>query len=84
MTITIPDSVAGLLGAEAEAKVRLWAAVKGYETRELTAGHAADLAGLSLAEFLLALGRFGVSVFDDLTPEELAHQVEAAAPARSR
>ena len=36
MTIAIPDSVVSRLGAETEAKVRLWAAVKGYEAREQT------------------------------------------------
>jgi hypothetical protein len=40
-------------------KIRLWAAVKGYEIDELSVDEAAELAGLSKVGFLRALGQFG-------------------------
>jgi predicted HTH domain antitoxin len=44
-------------------ELRLVAAVKWYELRQLSQERAADIAGLSRAEFVVALGRFGVSPF---------------------
>jgi predicted HTH domain antitoxin len=84
MTLELSESAIRALGENGEAKVRLWAAVKGYEMHELTAGTAAELAGLSTAEFLRALGQFGVSVLDDLTPEELEREVDVARRAAGR
>lgn len=72
-----------VIGENAEAKVRLWAAIKGYELRELSAHAAAELAGLSRMEFLLALGRHGISLFDQ-SDEELEREVEAASRASRR
>ena len=45
------------------AEMRLAAAVKWYETRRVSQAKAAEIAGLSRAEFLTALARFGVSPF---------------------
>jgi predicted HTH domain antitoxin len=72
------------LGENAEAKVRLWAAVKGYEMRQLSTGAAAELAGLPIAEFLKTLGRFGISVLEDLTAEEIEQEAEMAGRASRR
>lgn len=83
MTLEVPDSAMRVIGENAQAKVRLWAAIKGYELRELTAGAAADLAGLTRVEFLLALGRYGISVFDQ-SAEELEREIEAARRAGGR
>jgi len=44
-------------------EMRLTAAVKWYEMRRLSQAKAAEVAGLSRAEFLLALAQFGVSPF---------------------
>ncbi len=44
-------------------EMRLAAAVKWYEMRRLSQAKAAEVAGLSRAEFLLALAQFGVSPF---------------------
>ena len=49
------------------------AAVKWYELRQLSQERAANIAGVSRAEFLDSLGRFGVSPFpygaDDIVEE---------------
>ena len=79
----IPESVVSVLGVDASRKVLLWAAVKGYELEELTAGTAAELASLSRAAFLAALGQFGVSVLDT-TIEELERDVDVARRAAGR
>jgi len=44
-------------------EMRLTAAVKWYEMRHISQAKAAQVAGLSRAEFLTALARFGVSPF---------------------
>lgn len=44
-------------------EMRLAAAVKWYELRILSQAKAAEVAGISRAEFLTALGRFNVSPF---------------------
>jgi predicted HTH domain antitoxin len=43
--------------------MRLAAAVKWYETGQVSQAKAAEIAGISRAEFLAALGRFGVTPF---------------------
>ena len=55
-------------------EMRLAAAVKWYEMQLISQGKAADVAGLSRAEFLTALGRFGVSVFQ-YTADEIEEEV---------
>jgi predicted HTH domain antitoxin len=52
-------------------ELRIVAAVKWYELQKLSQARAAEVAGLSRAEFLDALGRFGVSPFQ-VTADELA------------
>lgn len=44
-------------------ELRLAAAVKWYEMRQISQERAAEVAGLSRADFMKALGRFGVSPF---------------------
>ena len=55
-------------------EMRLAAAVKWYEMQLVSQGKAADVAGLSRAEFLTALGRFGVPVFQ-YTADEIEEEV---------
>lgn len=50
-------------------KMRLAAAVKWYEMEQVSQAKAAEIAGLSRAEFLAAPGKFGVTPFQ-ITAEE--------------
>lgn len=73
--IDLADDV--LLGMQKDdrsmaAEMRLAAAAKWYECGVLTQEKAAAVAGLSRAEFLAALARFGVSPFQETKDEILA------------
>lgn len=62
IAIDVPESV--LLAEKTDERsfareVRMLAAVKLYELGRLSSGRAAELAGLSRVEFLLALERYG-------------------------
>jgi predicted HTH domain antitoxin len=62
----IPEGVLASLRRDPEdfkKELRLAAAVKWYEMRQVSQGRAAEIAGLSRAEFIDSLGRFGVSPF---------------------
>lgn len=58
-------------------EMRVAAAVKWYELGELSQGKAAEIAGLSRAEFINALSRFKVSPIQ-YTAEELAEELKNA------
>jgi predicted HTH domain antitoxin len=58
-------------------ELRMLAAVKLYELGKLSSGRAAQLAGVTRVEFLLALGRYQVSPFA-LDAETLAQDVANA------
>jgi len=59
------------------AEMRLAAAAKWYEMGRLSQAKAAEVAGLSRAEFLLALSQFGVSPFQ-YSAEEIVVEVDDA------
>jgi predicted HTH domain antitoxin len=66
MTLEMPEeALAALRKAPQEfaRELRLAAAVKWYELKLLSQERAANVAGLSRAEFLVALGRFEVTPF---------------------
>jgi predicted HTH domain antitoxin len=58
-------------------ELRIAAAVKWYELRRVSQGRAAEIAGLSRAEFIDALGRYGVSPFQQ-TADEVVRDAEEA------
>jgi predicted HTH domain antitoxin len=58
-------------------EIRMAAAAKLYEMGKISSGRAAELAGISRVQFLQAMGRYGVSLFD-LTEEELAQDLRNA------
>ena len=60
---------------EMAAEIRVAAAAKLYEMGRISQGKAAQLAGLSRAAFLEALGRYGVSPFQE-SPEEVLDAIE--------
>lgn len=76
LTLTVPDDAFSILRLEPEAfgrELRLAAAIKWYELGRLSQSKAAELAGMSRAAFLDALGRYEVSPFQ-VTPEELGEE----------
>jgi predicted HTH domain antitoxin len=80
ITMTIPDQCVGSLGStpdEAAARLRMLAAVKLFEMKDLSSGAAARLAGVCRIEFLKRLADYGVSVFD-MTEEELQQAMRHA------
>lgn len=56
-------------------ELRLAAAIMWYERGSVSQGRAAEVAGISRAEFIDALGRFGVTPFQ-VDADELVHEVE--------
>jgi predicted HTH domain antitoxin len=77
ITIDLPEGAFSALRqskAEFAAELRLAAAVKWYEMGKFSQEKAAELAGLSRAEFISALERFRVSPFQ-VEPRELAHEL---------
>ena len=78
LTLELPANLFSALRQEPDAflrEMRLAAAVKWYETRQVSQAKAAEIAGLSRSEFLAALSRFDVSPFQ-VTSEELIEEVE--------
>jgi len=66
MTIEMPEETLAALHKDPASfakELRLAAAVKWYEMHIVSQGRAAEIAGLSRAEFIAALSRFGVSPF---------------------
>jgi predicted HTH domain antitoxin len=86
MTLEYPDELLAALGKRADDaadEIRLMAALKLYEAGRLSSGMAAQLAGMARVEFLLACGRYGVSVFQQ-SDEELTADLTAALDACAR
>jgi len=77
VTIDLPETVFAALRKSPDEfvrEMRIAAAAKWYELGELSQGKAAEIAGLSRAEFINALSRFRVSPFQ-YTAEELAEEL---------
>jgi predicted HTH domain antitoxin len=77
LTLELPQDIFSALRQEPETflrEMRLAAAVKWYETEQISQSKAAEIAGVSRAEFLTALARFGVSPFQ-ITADELISEV---------
>lgn len=76
MTIEVPQEALAALRKDPAGfaqEMRLAAAVKWYELQLISQGRAAEIAGLSRAEFIDALGRFRVSPFQ-CSAEELCEE----------
>lgn len=76
LTLELPQDIFSALRKEPEAfllEMRLAAAVKWYEMEEVSQSKAAEIAGISRAEFLTALARFNVSPFQ-ITADDLIRE----------
>ena len=79
MTIELPVDVFSTLRREPGdfmREMRLAAAVKWYELEQVSQAKAAEIAGLSRAEFIAALSRFGVSPFQSTAEELIAEALD--------
>ncbi len=77
LTLELPRGIFASLRQEPDQflrEMRLAAAVKWYETRQVSQSKAAEIAGISRFDFLTALNRFGITPFQ-LTAEELIQEV---------
>ena len=78
VNLQLPNTVFSALRKtpdEFVSEMRVTAAVKWYEMQLVSQAKAAEIAGLSRHDFLLALSRFNVSPFQT-TPEELQKEIE--------
>lgn len=78
LTLELPRDVFSALREDPEMflrEMRLAAAVKWYETQRISQAKAAEIAGLSRAEFLEALNQFEVTPFQ-VSADELIQEVQ--------
>ena len=79
ITLEYPDDLESAVRTtpeEMNAQIRLMAALKMFELGKMSAGKAAELAGLSRLEFLETCGRYRVSAFN-YPLEELKAELQA-------
>jgi predicted HTH domain antitoxin len=80
LTLEMPESVLSTLHQapdELGRELRLAAAVKWYELGRVSQGRAAEIAGVTRADFIDALGRYRVTPFQ-YTADELADEMRNA------
>ncbi len=77
LTLELPRTIFSVLRQEPEQflrEMRLAAAVRWYESQQVSQAKAAEIAGVSRAEFLTALARYDVTPFQ-VTSDELIEEV---------
>jgi len=80
LTIDMPETVFSAIRkspSEFAAEMRLAAAIKWYEMGIISQEKAAEIAGLTRADIISLLARFGVSPFQS-TPEEIMEDLRNA------
>ncbi len=79
LTLELPRDVLSALRQEPEGflrEMRLAAAVKWYENRQISQTKAAEIAGISRSEFITALSRFKVTPFQ-MDAEDLIEEAKS-------
>ena len=76
MTIELPDHVSDV----DEKEVRMIVAAKLFEQGKLSSGRTAEVAGITKREFIETVGKYGVSIFGQLTIEEVLQDMKNAEP----
>lgn len=80
LMVEYPESLPDLLQesrAEFEREAKLAMALKMFEMKRLSSGHAAQLAGMGRVQFLLSLHNYGIAMID-LPDDELETDLENA------
>ncbi len=80
LTLEMPESAFATLHKspqEFTRELRIAAAVKWYELERISQGRAAEIAGLTRAEFMTVLGQYKVSAFQ-YTAEEVLEELANA------
>lgn len=78
ISIELPQNAFSALRQEPAAfvrEMRLAAAVRWYELERISQAKAAEIAGISRAEFLEALSRYNVTPFQYQSPDDLINEV---------
>lgn len=71
LTLKVPDTTD-------ELEVRMVVACKLYQNGELSIGKAAQLAGVSYRYFVENMGRYGASLWQNYTEEDLLNDIKNA------
>ena len=74
MTVELPDQVTDV----DEKEVRMIVAAKLFEQGKLSSGRAAEVAGITKREFIETVGEYGISVFGQLTIEDVKNNLANA------
>ena len=69
------ESAVHMTKKEMEQHIRLMAALKMFELGKISAGKAAEFAGMSRVEFYETCGRYRVNIFN-YAPEELENEIK--------
>jgi Uncharacterized small protein len=74
MTVKLPDQVTDV----DEKEVRMIVAAKLFEQGKLSSGRAAEVAGITKREFIETVGEYGISIFGQLTIEDVKNDLANA------
>jgi predicted HTH domain antitoxin len=80
MTVELPEQVSDI----DEKEVRMIVAARLFEQGKLSSGRAAEVAGITKREFIETVGKHGVSIFGQLTMEEVQKDLENARAASKK